>query len=171
MNDDELLFQQMRERKKRAQIEKKEKAKKEAEKKKQFEAKKAVTDKNNNDIQKMMADMNAWSNNNNKNGNNKNHKNGKVANAASQFQRKQVNGHKGGGNTVKKGRKFSIAAGPKKSYSDKELQNEMKKSFGRDITKITMVKLAKYDGDIPLVLYLLGNKLEEIRLKKDGNSP
>eukprot|EP01083_Nonionella_stella_P275342 935070_1 len=99
------------------------------------------------ELMDMMSQMNDWKNKNNTNTNTN----------TSQFKRKnkKLEPDLGG----KKGRKFSNAPKAKKNYNKKDLENELKQSIGKDINKIKMVKLDKYEGDSPLVLYLLGNEM------------
>merc|ERR1712113_174699 len=98
---------------------------------------------NDDELKDMMSEMNAW-------------KRQQSSPQSGGFKRKKV---KDAGLGGRKGRKFSNAPKPKGNYNKKDLMMEMNKSFGKDISKITMVKLDQYEGDIPLVLYLLGNEL------------
>eukprot|EP01083_Nonionella_stella_P099022 278508_1 len=133
-------------------------------KRKAEEEKKKTTNNNNNnfkkkttantggkgdDLQDMMAQMDAWKRTNS-------------TSAASGFERKKVNKNTASGSTgfkLKKGRKFSNAPKPKGKYNKKDLENAMNKAFGKNVNEVTMVKLDAYEGDVPLVLYLLGNEL------------
>lgn len=102
-------------------------------------------DDSDDELRDMMAQMDAWKRQNS-------------SPELSDFRR--LSRKKSAGLKGQKGRKFSNASKPKGNYTRKDVAMEMKKSFGKDINNITMVKLDKYEGDIPLILYLLGTELE-----------
>jgi len=149
-NEEEELRQAMLARKKAAELEKKQKAaqvNKSPSKSPSFGMKSSASAEKN-DLSDIMGAMNAWK---------KTTQQPTTQATSNAFKR----GHKkkNTGLNGRTGRKFSNASKPKKNYSSKDLEIEMKQAVGKNIQNVSMVKLDDYEGDVPMVLYLCGHTL------------